>query len=130
MSLSAWAESPQECYKKHPKATCMFLQTPKYKGKLEGFDIERIAIYPVSEKVAIKTTQRTSDIVKHIKDAWTSEDGTFYIAFTDGSAIAIDDEKLYVLYLSTKGETAAFMLDKYRQKMYEGIIGEYNTDEK
>lgn len=132
-TLSVWAESPQEAYKKHPKAMCMFFSTPKFKGDLEGFDIERIAIYPVTQKVAIKTTQRAKDVVKNIKDMWRdeeSEDNIQYIMFTDGSGFLINMDKFYVIYLSTKKESASFMFDKYRQKMYEEIIGTYNTEEK
>lgn len=127
-TLSTWAETPKECIQKHPKALCTFLKTPKYTGNLEGFDIERLAIYPISDKVAIKTTQREMDIVKNVKDAW-SDDEMLYFSFTDGSALAINSNAQYVIYVSTKGDRASFLLDEYRQKMYEGMIESYNTDE-
>lgn len=130
LSLSVWAESPQECHKKHPKAMCMFFNTPKYEGELENFDIERIAIYPVTQRVAIKTTQRDKDIIKGIKDMWHEDDGTLCIIFTDGSGLAFYEDKLFLAYLSTKKDRAFFKLDEYRQEMYEGIVKKYNTEER
>lgn len=130
LTLPMFAESPQEACKKHPKATCMFFKTPKFTGNLENFDIERIAIYPLSQKVAIKTTQRATDVVKKIKDLWKDENSVMYIAFIDGSSLAFNPDIRFLIYISTKGEKASFKLDEYRQEMYEGIIGSYNTEEK
>ncbi len=107
---------------------CMFFNTPKYDGTLEDFDIERIAIYPKTQKVAIKTTQRAKDVLKNIKDMWNNENGVLIIAFTDGSAIAVHTDNFYMIYLSTKEEKAVFKFDDYRQKLYEDIIGAYKFE--
>lgn len=122
-TLPAWAETPEECYNKHHDAMmCMFFKTPKFTGKLENFDIERIAIYPLSQKVAIKTTQRANDVVKKIKDLWKDDDSIMYIAFIDGSALAFNPDNLFLIYVSTKGEKASFPLDEYRQELYDDIL--------
>lgn len=124
MSLCAWAETPKECYKKHPNAVCMFFKTPKALGTLEGFDIERIAFYREEAKVAIKTTQRAKDIVKKISDTMDGEQYLIGVIFEDGSALSVDKDFTYMMYMSTKGEPAVFLIDEYKHHLHEDILKE------
>lgn len=124
MSLYAWAETPKECYKKHPNALCLFFKTPKALGTLENFDIERIAFYRKDAKVAIKTTQREKDIVKNISGTMDGDEYLIGAIFEDGSALAIDNDLTYMMYMSTKGEPAVFVIDEYKHRLHDNILKE------
>lgn len=122
-SLPAWAETPDECYRKHPDAVCVFFKTPAFKGTLKNFNIERIAFYAKGEpRVALKIVGRDKDIVKSVKDTMKSDEYSIGVIFTDGSALAIDKDFTYMMYMSTKGQYAGFPIDEYRQELYEDVL--------
>lgn len=122
-SLHAWAETPEECYRKHQDAVCVFFKTPALKGTLKNFNIERIAFYTKGEPlVALKIIERDKDIVKSVKKTMESDIYSIGVVFTDGSTLAIDKDYTYMVYMSTKGQYAGFLLDKYRQGLYEDVL--------
>ena len=122
-ALPTWAETPKECYQKHPEALCIFFKTPAIMGDLENFDIERIAFYTKGEpRVALKIANRSKDVVKTVEGMMDSDEYSIGVIFSDGSALAIDKDFTFMMYMSTKGQHAGFMIDEYRQGLYEEIL--------
>lgn len=122
-SLSARAETPAEAHSKHPDALCIFFETPADGGDLKNFDIERIAAYTSGiPRIALKIKGREKDIVKYVLKTMPSEDYAIGVTFNDGSALAIDKSFTFMVYMSTKGQGARFLIDQKRMEEYEAVL--------
>lgn len=118
-TMASFAETLSETNKKYPTEVCVFLKTPAVKGDLKNFDIERIAFLKEPPRVAIKITQREKDIIKTISSTMDGEEYSIGLHFTDGSALAIDNDAEYMVYMSTKQQGATFLVDKEKIIAYE-----------
>lgn len=122
-TLPAWAETPEECYKKHGDMLCVFVNPNPVMSEISGLNIERIAINDTMTKIYIKTIQKEDDIIRPIEDVKRGDNNGIYMMFklSDGAFVVLDDD-LNVFYLDKANKGAKFEFNgdytfKYRHMM-------------
>ncbi len=120
LTLCAWAESPQECLKKHGDRFCIFVNPTPDETEIEGFNIERIALNKSATYLYVKTTQSKEDIVFSIQEMTRGGRLLMVLSLEDGSSLAITED-FDVMYQDDKGRGALFRYDEDRTLEYRRI---------
>lgn len=121
-ALPAWAETPEEVYRKHPDKQSYFFKTPNEdKDGIKNFDIERITFDNDNDVVIFKTIQSDREIVKEIKRSLTDVEGfDGVLFFNDESGIGMTPYFM-VLYRSTTGGTMWMQMDIGKQLEFQNL---------
>lgn len=120
--VSAFAETPRECYEKHPDAIVLFFKTPAAINDLGyPFDIERIALE--TPYLYIKVTQTEDEIVKYCVDTVDGlvDDG-IVVRFSDGALMLLNED--CSLVYTTKAGSVAFRPDADKIDEFKRLQGE------
>ena len=101
LSLSVWAETPQECFTKHPTGQSFFCKTPASSSTLDyPLDIERVTFDIPKGRVYILTEQADEELVKEIQVPLCNDGKSIVFLLTDGSLIAVSDEGILTYVVS------------------------------
>lgn len=120
MSLSAWAESPIECYKKHGDRFCLFVNPKTDASDIKEFNIERIALNKSATKVYIKTTQSDDDIVHNIEKMTKGGNYQMILDLENGDTLCVTED-FDVMYLKADGGGAIFHFDQTPTLEYRSL---------
>lgn len=119
-ALCAWAETPEECYRKHPNAMCFFFKTPSDGNNLGyDFDIERVAFE--GSKVYIKTAKPNQEFVKIVKNSKVDGKGMILIFQDDTSLMMLENGYLNYLADIDKGKGVYCTPDVFKFAEFEEL---------
>lgn len=120
MSLSVWAETPEECYKKHGDRLCVFVKPTPRESEIKDFNIERMVIDKSATHAFIKILQHSDDIVYEIENI--RRGGAFLmVAALKGGAILTVDSDFDISFFNEEGKGAIFVYDQDKTLEYRRI---------
>ncbi len=120
MSLCVWAETPEECMKKHRDRVCIFVNPTPDETEITGFNIERIAINKSATNVYVKITQCDEDIIFPIKDMTRGGRLLMVLSLEDGGSLVVTED-FDVMYQDSTGKGALFRYDQDKTLEYQRI---------
>lgn len=120
MSFNTWAETPEECLKKHEGSVCIFVNPTPYKTEIKGFNIERIAINKSATKVYVKTIECDDDVILPITNMTRGGSLLMILTLENGALLAVTED-FDVMYQDKNGKGALFKYDQERTLEYHKI---------